>query len=84
MNEAVGTATPFEHREVWWVDGFVSTPVYQRSRLPSGTKVQGPAVLEQTDSTVLIAPGEQGEVDQYGNLILLSMRCTRGETNPNR
>ena len=70
VNETVGAATPFEHREVWWGDGLVSTPVYQRSRLPSGTEVNGPAILEQTDSTVLIAPGEQGKVDQYGNLIL--------------
>jgi len=61
---------PFEHREVWWDEGFVSTPVYRRIDLGSGTIVAGPAVVEQMDSTILIGPNESGKVDGYGNLVL--------------
>jgi N-methylhydantoinase A len=69
-NGAPAEIAPFEHRDVWWGDGFVSTPVYLRSGLPAGSTVPGPAVVEQMDSTILIAPKEQGQVDEYGNLIL--------------
>ncbi len=62
--------TPSEVRDVWWNGGFVSTAVYQRSRLPIGGAIEGPAVIEQMDSTTLIAPGEQAEVDGHGNLII--------------
>ncbi|MEE9534807.1 MAG: hydantoinase/oxoprolinase family protein, partial [Acidimicrobiia bacterium] len=65
-----GAAAPFEHRQVWWGDGFAPTPVYHRSRLPVGSTLRGPAIVEQMDSTTLIAPDERGEVDGYGNLIL--------------
>jgi N-methylhydantoinase A len=61
---------PYEHREVWWEEGFVSTPVYRRAGLPAGSRLRGPAIVEQMDSTTLVAPEEQGEVDGYGNLIL--------------
>ncbi len=67
---APGEVAPFEHRDVWWDDGFVPTPVYRRSHLPVGCTFQGPAIVEQMDSTILIAPKEQAEVDEYGNLIL--------------
>ncbi|MFQ5875076.1 MAG: hydantoinase/oxoprolinase family protein, partial [Dehalococcoidia bacterium] len=67
---ALGDVAPFEHREVWWGDGFVSTPVYERSHLPVGSTVRGPAIVEQMDSTILIARNDQGEVDEYGNLIV--------------
>lgn len=61
---------PVEHRDVWWADGFVPTPVYERASLPTGFRVRGPAVVQQLDSTTIIAPEEEGEVDGYGNLVL--------------
>ncbi len=65
-----GGPAPFEHRGVWWEEGFASTPVYRRADLPAGSTLRGPAIVEQMDSTTLVAPEEQGEVDGYGNLIL--------------
>jgi N-methylhydantoinase A len=56
-----------ERREVCFHgDGFVSTPVYDRYRLPEGAKVQGPAVIEEFDSTVVIQPGYLASVDEVG------------------
>ena len=70
VEDTPGDVTPFEHRDVWWGSGVVSTPVYRRIILPVGGVVQGPAIVEQMDSTTLVAPDERAEVDAYGNLIL--------------
>jgi len=32
--------------------------------------IDGPAILEQPDTTVLIEPGLQGRVDRFGNTII--------------
>lgn len=45
-------------------------PVYVRDRLGAGHIVEGPAIVEQFDSTVVITPEQYGEVDTYGNLVL--------------
>jgi N-methylhydantoinase A len=59
-------------RAVYFADagGFVDCPVYARERLGPGVRVEGPAVLEQPDSTTLLLPGQEGRVDDYGNLIV--------------
>lgn len=44
--------------------------VYARSDLTAGHVIAGPAVIEQDDATVLVLPGWNGRVDEYGNIIL--------------
>jgi N-methylhydantoinase A len=46
------------------------TAVYDRLTLPTGMIIQGPAILEQADTTVLIEPNLLGRVDEYGNTII--------------
>ncbi len=53
-----------------WFDGWRDTPVFDRLALPVGAVVDGPAVLEQPDTTILIEPGHRGTVDRFGNLIM--------------
>lgn len=48
----------------------VDCPVYDREKLVLGERVRGPAIVEEWTSTALIPPGQQLEVDRYGNLIL--------------
>lgn len=48
----------------------IETAVYDRSKLQSGNLIQGPAVVEQLDSTVIIPPNYNARVDALGNLIL--------------
>lgn len=43
---------------------------YARLDLPIGISIQGPAILEQSDTTVWLEPGFSATVDQLGNLIL--------------
>ncbi len=65
------TPAPTTHREVWFEpSASVSTPIYDRATLPAGFKFDGPAVVEQLDSTVLVPPGASAEVDPHLNIII--------------
>jgi N-methylhydantoinase A len=49
---------------------FVETTVYDRRRLGAGTTIVGPAIVEQMDSTVIVPPAAEAEVERTGNLII--------------
>ena len=49
---------------------FLPTPIYERSRLPLGARLAGPAIVEQTDTTTVVPPGVTALVDDAGNLKL--------------
>lgn len=48
-------------------------PIYDRDLLAPGNEVEGPAVIEQYDTTSFILPGETARMDQY-RLILTEQR----------
>jgi len=50
--------------------GFVNCPVYNRAALSAGERIQGPAIIEQMDSTSVIFPDQQVECDTFGNMIV--------------
>lgn len=45
-------------------------PVYARERLRPGNRIEGPAVIEEYDSTTVVYPGQRAVVDRYLNLII--------------
>jgi N-methylhydantoinase A len=45
-------------------------PVYDRAAIGSGATIDGPAIVEQPDTTVLILPGWRAVSDALGNLML--------------
>ena len=47
-----------------------TTPIYDRSLLKAGNKLQGPAVIEQMDTTTFVLPDMAVTVDAYLNLII--------------
>jgi N-methylhydantoinase A len=51
-------------------DGPAQVPVYDRTRLGAGVRIEGPAIVTQLDSTSLILPGQWVEVDRCGSLIV--------------
>ena len=57
-------------RKVWFESGWKETPVYKREFLPVKAKFNGPAVIEQLDTTIIVEPENQVEVDLNGNLII--------------
>ena len=51
-------------------DGFAAVPVYDRYRLDPGAAFDGPAVVEERESTVIVGPDSHAEVDGSRNLIV--------------
>ena len=50
------------------VDKAVTTPVYVRDDFTAGMNVQGPCIVEQLDSTILVPPDATVDVDEWLNL----------------
>jgi len=48
----------------------LDVPVYARAALLPGTQFVGPAIVEQSDSTLLIPPGKNVRADAYANLLV--------------
>jgi N-methylhydantoinase A len=69
---AGGAATPKERRPVYFAEsgGFVDCPIYERAGLAPGAEFEGPAIVEQMDSTTVVHPGQAASVDAWGNLII--------------
>ncbi|NKB70578.1 MAG: hydantoinase/oxoprolinase family protein [Candidatus Latescibacteria bacterium] len=51
-------------------EGFVECPIYDRYKLEGEAVVEGPAVIEEIDSTTVLHPGYVARVDPLGPLIL--------------
>lgn len=48
--------------------GYVETRVYDRYALTEGFRTEGPAIVEERESTAIVNPGDVVEVDGFGNL----------------
>jgi N-methylhydantoinase A len=59
-------------RAVYFGSAFQETPVYDRASLPSGGRIDGPAVVEEFGSTTVVFPGQHLEVDPHGILLIRS------------
>ncbi len=56
--------------------GFLDTPVYDRYALRPGDRLEGPAIVEERESTTVVPPGDRLEVDPHLNLRLVIGRTT--------
>jgi len=59
-------------RDIYWPDlrKKRSTPVYDGERLVSGNAIAGPAIVETSDTTVVVQPGVKLRLDELGNFEL--------------
>ena len=57
-------------RRVYVAGEWREAAIFERLKLPEGSVVEGPAILEQPDTTIFIEPGVTGAVDRFGNIIL--------------
>ncbi len=59
-------------RSVYFTEtrSFVDTPVYDRYALGRGSQIQGPAIVEERESTAVIGPGGTATIDRYANLVV--------------
>ena len=51
-------------------DGFQETKIYDRNSMGAGTEFDGPAIVTEYDSTILVPPSSKASVDEFGNLII--------------
>lgn len=51
-------------------EGWIDCPVYDRSTLPLGYRLKGPAIVEEHTSTTVIPPLWLCSIDEYTNIIL--------------
>ncbi len=69
-----GRRNPHEAREsdrqAYFRGRLVHTSIYNRSLLRPGDVVDGPAIIEQEDSTTVVWEGQTSTVDAYSNLLL--------------
>ena len=69
-SESDASAAFIEEAEVVFREGVLTTGLYQRERLMPGNRIDGPALMLQLDTTIVVPPGWGGVVDPFGNLIL--------------
>ncbi len=50
--------------------GLEPCPVYDRDLLQPGHRFDGPAIVDQLDSTTVVYPGQRARVDDYLNIII--------------
>lgn len=66
-------AKPRTSRAVYFptpTPGFVECPVYDRDSLAPGVSIAGPAIIEETEATIVIWPKETVTVDQHRTLVV--------------
>ena len=56
------------------LDDAVDTPVYDRAALPAGCTLEGPAIVQQLDSTIVVPPGVSAAVDEH---LIIRMEIAR-------
>ena len=61
---------PVSRRSVYFAGEWIDTPVYVRDTLVPQTSLNGPAVVQQADTTCLIDPEARATVDADDNLII--------------
>ena len=69
-------------RRVWFAEGWRTTPVYARDRLPLDAAFEGPAILEQLDCTTVVEPGDRVTQDRLGNLLIAVSAAPSGIDRP--
>jgi len=73
---AQGEAAPKGTRQAYFGEDYVAAPVYDRQDLGIGVIIDGPALIEERESTVIIGPGDRVQVDEFGNLIAELVRLS--------
>jgi N-methylhydantoinase A len=61
---------PVAHREAYFDGGFVKTPVYDRKHLSVGQEIEGPAIVEQADTTLIIYPKQRAQLREDRSILV--------------
>ena len=74
LEQTAKSSVPMQagERPVYFAElgAFHSTPVYSRSRVAPGQRIEGPAIIEEAESTVVVGPRARIAVEENGNLVM--------------
>ncbi len=70
LAQCAGNPAVKSFRAVYFGAQFQDTAVYDRASLPSGGRVEGPAIVEEFGSTTVVFPGQYVEIDPHGILVI--------------
>lgn len=61
-----------DKRDVYFEEtkDYVPTDIYNRDLIKAGNEIQGPAIIEQMDATIVVPPGHTARADKYLNLMI--------------
>jgi len=69
---------PLSYRPAWFGGEMADTPVYRRHTFLPGPTVAGPAIIEETSSTVVVPEGWTASTDRWLSLVLRPKGPTSG------
>lgn len=64
------TAAVKEKRKIYYDRHFITVPIYDGTKIGNGNRIQGPAIVEEPTTNILITPDYQLTCDKYNNFIL--------------
>jgi N-methylhydantoinase A len=64
------SAAIMETRPAYFDGAWHETPHYDRSKLGVGSRVEGPAIIRQYDTTTVLLPAHYAEIDEHGNVLI--------------
>ena len=76
-DDAPASETALRHRRVWIGDAWRELPVWKRDGLGQGARIDGPAIVEEDYTTVLIGPGWQATCGPHRHLVAVNNGAAR-------
>ena len=72
MRQEPGAGDPVKsNRQVWFRGaGEVATPILDRALMPAGFALNGPAIIESLESTILVPPNWSAQMDDDGFIFM--------------
>ena len=65
-----GTPQPDSQTRCYFESGWHNTPIFLLDQLGAGQRLDGPAILMQDTSTILIEPGCFAEITEFGDVVI--------------
>lgn len=62
-----------EEREIYFgrTEGLKKTPVYSKNLLPPNIEITGPAIIEESTSTIIVPKDFKSKMDKFGNVLMV-------------
>ena len=68
-------------RDVYLDGDYRETPIYDRYRMGVGARIEGPAIVEERESTTVVGAGATARVAEDGSLIVSITRAARSDAS---